>query len=132
MIGKNEEEYRMAGRNSEQERQFLKLITDGDLENKENIRLVAECLAVYIDAAEATSIELYEHYRKPVDLFRSGVRALARQTWWQEERFGTLDPEIRQLLAGSILKGCRLQVILQEKYQAAGEHIRDYSGAGEN
>ncbi|GEM_PF-4616800 len=122
----------MADNNSEQKKRYLELTGNGALENKENLKLVAEYLSASIDAAEATSIELYEHYRKPVDLFRRGVRALARQNWWQEERFDILDEDVRELLAASILKGCQMQVILREKYQTAGEHIRDFSGTSKN
>ncbi|MGL5433842.1 MAG: hypothetical protein ACRDBO_00400 [Lachnospiraceae bacterium] len=111
---------------------YLDLTGNGALENRENLRLVVEYLAACIDAAEATSIELYEHYRKPVNLFRRGVRALARQNWWLEGQVGILDQDVRESLADCILKGCRLQIILQEKYQTAGEHIRDYPGTSEN
>lgn len=114
------------------EQQYLELISSGNLENSENLRLMAEYLAALIDAAEATKIELYEQYRKPVDLFRAGLRALARQNWWREDRYDILDNDTRERLAGAILKGCRLKVVLAEKYQAVGERIRDYSGKQEN
>jgi len=84
-------------------------------------------LAACVDAAEAANIELYEHYRRPVDLCRQGLKALARQNWWQEEQYGIMDDFTREQLAGAVLKACRLRAVLPEKYQLSGEHIRDYS-----
>lgn len=114
------------------EQQYLELIESGDLTNREQLRLVVNYLAACVDTAEATNIELYEHYRRPVDQFRYGLRALARQLWWQEERYDIMDDVTRSQLAGAVLKACRLRLVLPEKYQRNGEHIRDYLGETKN
>ena len=86
-------------------------------------------LAACVDTLEFTSMEIYEHYRYLADLARATVRVLAKQCRPSGGR-GGMEPETAGAIGGSVLKACRMGVLLQEKYEDYGLELLAHSRKG--
>lgn len=82
-------------------------------------RGIALFLTACTDTLEFTSAEIYEHYRYLEELIRQTVRRLAG-TCWQRGGIELMESETAEMLGNAVLKACRMNVLLQEKYECSG------------
>lgn len=89
-----------------------------------------------MDTLEAMSMEIYEDYRGLGDLYAEGIKGLLRyqdpetKLFYQVLNLPEADGNYQEtsgsaMLAASIMKACRLKVLLSEKYWHIGEEILD-------
>lgn len=84
-------------------------------------------LTALVDTMESMSIEIYEQYRKLQDMFKLALKGVLQ---YQDKEgdvnvhafFGSASAE-SALIAYSILKACRMGILLKEKYVDTGMEI---------
>ncbi len=100
------------------------------------LRATAWYQMALVDTLEAMSVAIYEDYRGLADVYAEGIKGLLRYQDKETKLFyQVLDHQEAEgnyqetsgsaMLAASILKACRLKVLLPEKYWHVGEEILD-------
>lgn len=98
------------------------------------LRATAWYQMAMIDTAEEMSKGIYEDYRTLSDLYAEGIKGLLKYQDKDSKLFYQVidHPEIKEnyletsgsaMIAASILKACRMKVLLAEKYWKTGEDI---------
>lgn len=91
-------------------------------------------LMALIDTIDAMSIEIFEHYKTLVDLFKEAVKGILKYQDQKNKLFydfidqsnvkgNYTDTTGSIMIAYALLKGCRLGVLSKEKYQHTGMEI---------
>ena len=98
------------------------------------LRAIAWFLMAAVDTMEEMEIRAYEYYRQVQDIYKKGIRGVLKYRDPESHLFYQVvdHPEIEgnyletsgsSMIAASILKACRMKVLLSEKYQHLGEEI---------
>jgi len=95
----------------------------------EQIRDTVQYLAALADTMENMSIEIYEQYRKLQDMFRQTLKSvLAHRAqdglfhMAEDNGIGVFESAV---IGGCVLKGCRMGILLKEKYIDTGMEIAE-------
>lgn len=98
------------------------------------LRSMGWYLMALVDVMDNMSIEIYEQYRKLQDIFKQLIKGILA---YRDEKTGLFYQVIDQrtlegnyietsgsaMVGYAILKGCRMGLLLKEKYQKTGEEI---------
>lgn len=98
------------------------------------LRSMGWYLMALVDTADEISKEIFEHYSTLANLFKEAVHGILRyqddssKLFYQvidrsDVKGNYLETSGSAMIAYAILKGCRLGILLKEKYQAIGEEI---------
>ncbi len=98
------------------------------------LRAIGWFLVSVVDTIEEMDGRVYDHFRQLAEIYKQGVKGILQyqdkesRLFWQVVDHGGipgnyLETSGSAMIAASILKACRLKVLLAEKYQAAGEEI---------
>lgn len=82
-------------------------------------------LMALVDVMDKMSIEIYEHYRKLQDIYQMLLRGILRYRMIENGRSDGNAAELlgSLMVAYSILKACRMGILLKEKYAPVGIRI---------
>lgn len=98
------------------------------------LRSIGWYLMALVDTMDAMSIEIYEQYRKLQDIFKLVLKGILR---YQDEKTGLfyqvidrsdaegnyLETSGNAMIGYSIMKACRMGILLKEKYEPVGTGI---------
>jgi len=98
------------------------------------LRAIAWFLIATVDTMEEMDGKVYDHFRELADIYKEGIRGVLQyrdgksglfyQVVDHPEADGNyIETSGSSMIAASILKACRMKVLLAEKYQHIGEEI---------
>ncbi len=110
------------------ERDYDRMVFGACQEKKEESLELAYFTAACADTLEFTSMEIYEHYRFLADLLKQTVRTLKNAGFFRRDSMEKLDKKTAELFGRAIAKGCRMNVLLCEKYEKIGRNFCENNG----